>query len=108
MRTGDGARANIATQDICLTNIADHFQAITYDPIPFAIALDALQHKGTASLARLKGQGLGLCTKLAAPGVDLVTLPLNFLTKSMFTFATSVALMPKSSVEPKLREYVTY
>lgn len=108
LRTGDGARANIATQDICLTNIADHFQAITYDPIPFAIALDALQHKGTASLARLKGQGLGLCTKLAAPGVDLVTLPLNFLTKSMFTFATSVALMPKSSVEPKLREYVTY
>lgn len=108
LRTGDGNRVNIATQDVCLTNIAEHFQAITYDPVPYAIALDALQHKGTASLARVKSQGLGLCTKLAAPGVDLVTLPLNFLTKSMFTFATSVALMPKASKEPALREYVTY
>lgn len=108
LRTGDGTRVNIATQDVCLTNVADHFQAISYDPIPYAIVLDALQHPGVASLARLKGQGLGLCTKLAAPGVDLVTLPLNFLTKTMFTFATSVAFMPKSSVEPALREYVTY
>lgn len=108
LRTGDGTRVNIATQDVCITNIAEHFQAITYDPVPYAIALDALQHPGVASLARVKGQGLGLCTKLAAPGVDLLTLPLNFLTKSMFTFATSVALMPKASKEPALREYVTY
>ena len=108
LRTGDGTRVNIATQDVCITNIADHFQAISYDPIPYAIALDALQHSGVASLARLKGQGLGLCTKLAAPGVDLVTLPLNFLTKTMFTFATSVAFMPKASSEPAQRAYVTY
>lgn len=105
---GGGTIVNIATQDVCITNIAEHFQAITYDPVPYAIALDALQHKGVVSLARVKGQGLGLCTKLAAPGVDLLTLPINFLTKSMFTFATSVALMPKSSVEPALRDYVTY
>lgn len=108
LRTGDGTRVNIATQDVCITNVADHFQAISYDPIPYAIALDALQHPGTAKLDRLKGQGLGLCTKLAAPGVDLVTLPLNFLTKTMFTFATSVAFMPKASSEPKQRDYVTY
>ena len=105
---GGGTIVNIATQDVCITNIAEHFQAISYDPVPYAIALDALQHKGVASLARVKGQGLGLCTKLAAPGVDLVTLPINFLTKTLFTFATSLTLMPKSSVEPALREYVTY
>jgi len=100
LRTGEGTRVNIATQDVCITNVAEHFQAISYDPIPYAIALDALQHPGTAKLDRLKGQGLGLCTKLAAPGVDLVTLPLNFLTKTMFTFATSVAFIPQASKDP--------
>lgn len=108
LRTGNGKKENIATQDICLLNLADHFQAISYDPVPFAIAVDALKNDGPASPARVRQQGLGLCLQLVAPGVDLLAFPVNFATKTMLTFVTSVALMPKATKEPPLREYVKF
>lgn len=108
LRTGDGRRANIATQDVCLTNTADHFLLGTSDPVAYALVLDALKHEGPASTARVRQQGLGLCLQPFMPGVNPLTFALDFSTKTMLTFATSVALQPKTSSEPPLKPYVTF
>ncbi len=107
LRTGEGTISNVATQDVCLLNAADHFTVGSFDPVGYAIVLDALRHPGPASKARVKAQGLGLCTQVASPGIELTTLPLNFASKMMFTFATSVTLQPKSTKEPELKCYAT-
>lgn len=107
LRTGEGTISNIATQDVCPLNVADHFTLGSFDPVGYALVLDALRSPGPASLARVKGQGLGLCLQIASPGIDVVALPVNFATKMMFTFATSVSLQPKSTKEPALKCYAT-
>jgi hypothetical protein len=106
--TGDGKRANIATQDICPLNTADHFIAGSYDPVVYALVLDAFRNSGPASIARVKPASpiAGVCSQLASPGIDLISLPVNFASKMMFNFAFSVAFQPKVSKEPELKCYV--
>ncbi|MEA2271479.1 MAG: hypothetical protein QOI98_187, partial [Solirubrobacteraceae bacterium] len=68
---GGGLIANIATQDICPLNIADHL-AYWYDPVGYALAIDALSHTGPADPARIDG---AICAKAAMPYVPVVTIP---------------------------------
>lgn len=105
LRTGDGNKVNIATQDICLTNTADHFLVGSSDAVGFAIVSDALAHPGVASVERLQALTPGLCLTPFMPGVDPLMFPINFATKMMSTFAQSVTLQPKSTEEPALRCY---
>lgn len=105
LRTGDGNRVNIATQDICPTNTADHFLVGSSDPVSFAIVSDALANPGVASLERVKALAPELCVTPFMPGVEPSMFPINFATKMMSTFAQSVALQPKSTEEPPLRCY---
>ena len=68
---------NITLQEVCPGNFADHTAIGTYDPVGFAIALDALQHDGPANLDRLLEGGIpgsqGLCAALFMPGIDPAT-----------------------------------
>jgi hypothetical protein len=105
LRTGEGNKVNIATQDVCPTNIADHFIVGSSDPVSYAIVMDALSHPGVASLDRVKEKGLGLCLTPFMPGVNPLTFPTDFAGKMMSTFAQSVTLQPKSTSEPPLRCY---
>lgn len=105
LRTGEGNKVNIATQDVCLTNTADHFLVGSSDAVGYAIVSDALSHPGVASLERLTAQVPALCLTPFMPGVDPLSFPINFATKMMSTFAQSVALQPKSTEEPPLRCY---
>ncbi|MES2424431.1 MAG: lipase [Pseudomonadota bacterium] len=106
--TGEGRRANIATQDICPANTADHFIAGSYDPVVYALVLDAFRNSGPASVARVKPASpiAGVCSQLASPGIDLISLPVNFASKMMFNFAFSVAFQTKVTKEPELKCYV--
>jgi hypothetical protein len=96
---------NIATQDICPTNTADHFLVGSSDAVGYAIVSDALTHPGVANVDRLTAQVPGLCLTPFMPGVDPLMFPINFSTKMMSTFAQPVALQPKSTEEPPLNCY---
>jgi triacylglycerol esterase/lipase EstA (alpha/beta hydrolase family) len=68
--------ANIALQDICPANTAGHPDA-GWDPVGYAIVLDALAHKGPANVGRLLQGGApgsqALCAEVYMPGIDPAT-----------------------------------
>jgi pimeloyl-ACP methyl ester carboxylesterase len=101
---GGGAITNVAIQQICPLDVSDHLAIGTYDPVAYAIAIDALTHPGPANPTRLIGTGL--CGKLLMPGVN----PLTFATdeaSSVADVGVTVATYPHVSEEPALRCYVT-
>lgn len=111
LHSGGGAITNVAVQDICAAHIADHIALGTYDPVGYAIALDALTHDGPAVPDRvdegpLPGAGLNAaCTKPFMPGVDPATFPAD-LAKTTAAIGTQVATYPHAASEPPLRCYV--
>jgi hypothetical protein len=69
---GGGRITNVALQDICPANTADHNQTASYDPVGYALAIDALTHDGPADPARIDRS---VCTEAFPPGVDPITFP---------------------------------
>ena len=69
---------NITLQDVCPDNQANHNAIGTFDPVGFAIVLDALENEGPASLDRLlQGGAPGsspVCAETFMPGVDPTTI----------------------------------
>jgi triacylglycerol esterase/lipase EstA (alpha/beta hydrolase family) len=53
LHTGEGAIANVGIQDVCPLAVTDHIGLGTYDPVAYAIAIDALDHDGPADPARV-------------------------------------------------------
>jgi triacylglycerol esterase/lipase EstA (alpha/beta hydrolase family) len=103
LRTGDGARANIATQQICPANVADHLAMGSYDPVAYAIAIDALSHPGPAVASRVDRS---VCTRLTQPGVNQATFATDYAAYAAY-IARVLATYPHVSSEPPLRCYVT-
>ena len=68
---GGGEIANIATQDICPLNVADHL-AYYYDPVAFAIVIDALTHNRPADPSRVNRD---VCTEASNPYVPASDIP---------------------------------
>jgi hypothetical protein len=64
---GGGAILNIATQDVCPSDLFEHLTIGTMDPVAYAIAVDALTHAGPADPHRIDR---GVCAQLLMPGVD--------------------------------------
>ncbi len=93
---------NIATQDICPLNLAEHLTIGTSDPVAYAIALDAITHPGPAQSARVSRSA---CAQLFMPGVDPLNFPLNFANLGA-AFLTRLLLSPKVNAEPPLKCYV--
>src|SRR5436190_11290501 len=52
LHTGGGQIANIAVQQVCPGHVADHLAMGSYDPVGYALALDAVTHAGPAQAAR--------------------------------------------------------
>ena len=69
---GGGQITNVAVQDVCPNDTSEHLAVGSYDPVTWALFLDALDHAGPADPARV---GLTPCTQQLMPGVDPSTFP---------------------------------
>jgi hypothetical protein len=67
LHTGDGAITNVTTQDLCPAELNEHLTVGTISPAAYALAIDALDHPGPASLARADRS---VCARPFMPGVD--------------------------------------
>jgi hypothetical protein len=74
----------------------------TYDPVGWALALDALTHSGPADPARIART---VCLTPFMPGVDALTFAADYAGFAGF-IASSIAKAPQVSAEPPLRCYV--
>lgn len=101
---GGGLNANIALQDVCPLNAADHL-AYYYDPVAYALAMDALTHSGPADPARVKTANL--CTQVSMPYFPVIEIPTYsvYIYDTLFIDRTNST--PKSDAEPPTRCYVT-
>ena len=102
LHTGDGDITNVALQDVCPAAVTSEHLAIgTYDPIAYALAMDAFDHDGPADPARVDR---GVCAQLLMPGVDPIAFPGNYSALAG-TIAEQLALFPKVPAEPALKPY---
>ena len=92
---------NIAVQDICPADTADHISIGSYDPVAYAIMMDALDHPGTADPNRIDRS---VCQQAFPPYVDPVTFPAAYA-KAWGEIMTRLATYPKISAEPPLKDY---
>lgn len=106
LRTGDGARSNIALQEVCPVNVADHLAIGSYDPVGYAIAIDAITHPGPASLAQIDR---AVCAQPFMPGVDPARFATDYAGYAGYVsyVARVLATTPTVPNEPALRCYVT-
>src|SRR5205814_4443130 len=65
VHTGGGQIANVAVQEVCAGHRSDHLAMGSYDPVGYALALDAVTHAGPAESARI---ALTVCAEPLQPG----------------------------------------
>jgi len=97
-----GRIANIATQDVCPTSTADHLSIGTYDPVAYALTIDAFDHPGPADPKRIP---LTVCAQPLHPGVDPATFAPGEA-ETLRLLVTAFGIAPQGTVEPPLRKYV--
>lgn len=102
LHTGGGHIANVALQDICPAHVADHLATGTYDPISYALVIDALTHTGPADPGRISPS---VCARTFMPAVNAATFPTNEAHLANVV-ADQVATHPRTSHPPPLRCYV--
>lgn len=100
---GGGRITNVALQDVCPGNAADHLQAASWDPVAHALAMDAPTHDGPADPARVDR---AVCAKPFPPGLDPVASAAD-LAGVVADLAWRVATAERVAAEPPLRCYVT-
>ncbi|WP_433801503.1 esterase/lipase family protein [Actinomycetospora sp. CA-084318] len=103
LNTGAGGRANISTFDVCPGHLAEHLSMGSIDPVAYALVVDALDHGGLASAARIDR---AVCLAPFQPGVDPVTGPARFATYAAGA-AYQIATYPRVFAEPPLKAYAT-
>jgi triacylglycerol esterase/lipase EstA (alpha/beta hydrolase family) len=103
LRTGPGLRSNVAVQDICPNDTADHLQLGSSDAVGYALAIDALGHPGPADASRVPAT---TCLQPAQPGVNPATGPSDAAT-SYAKVAQQFNSGKVLSAEPPLKCYVT-
>lgn len=102
LHTGGGQIANIAVQQICPADVSDHLAMGTYDPVAYALVVDAFTHSGTADPARIPTT---VCTEPFQPGVDPSTFATDYA-GFLSAIAQAAVQSPEVSAEPPLRCYV--
>lgn len=60
----------LSVQDLCPLRVTTHVQ-MTVDSAAFALALDALDHGGKASISRARSQSWSACFKVTGPNMDI-------------------------------------
>jgi triacylglycerol esterase/lipase EstA (alpha/beta hydrolase family) len=103
LRTGPGAKSNVAVQDICPSDSADHLQLGSSDAVGYALAIDALTHAGPADASRIPAT---TCLQPAQPGVNPATGPSD-AAASYAKVAQQFNSGKVLSAEPPLACYVT-
>lgn len=101
---GGGKILNIATQELCPANVADHL-AYYYDPVAYALTMDALSHPGPADPNRVKNASL--CTQVSMPYFPAGDIPTYSIHLYNTLFVDRVQSTPTTTAEPPLRCYVT-
>ncbi|RBY85389.1 triacylglycerol lipase [Blastococcus sp. TF02A-26] len=102
LRTGAGAVANIALQEVCPGHLADHFLIGSSDAVGHAIVVDALDNDGPAVASRIPRT---VCALPFHRGVDPLTAVPDFL--AMVAYAGDPAgNAPDVPAEPPLAPYV--
>jgi hypothetical protein len=103
LRGGGGKIANIAIQDVCPADPAEHLAIGTYDNTAYVLAIDALSHRGPANPRRVPGSA---CNHPFMPGVD----PSTFLSDyghELTYIGRVIATTPTVPHEPPPACYVT-
>jgi len=100
---GGGSITNVATQDICPLNVADHL-AYYYDPVAYALVIDALTHPGPADPARIDRS---VCAQLSMPYVRAADIPTYTVHIYNAIFLDRLKSEPQTTSEPPLKCYVT-
>jgi hypothetical protein len=103
LHTGAGSISNVLVQSICPVHVADHLTMGTFDPLAYALVLDALDHPGPARPARIPSS---VCGQLIMPGLDPVSVATHMVTLAAVV-AGQVALYPHTSSEPALAAYAS-
>ena len=103
VHTGGGTIANIAVQQVCPGHVADHLAMGSYDPVGYALALDAVTHAGPAQAARI---ALTVCAEPFQPGVNPETFAADDAAYDQWAGET-FANWPRVDSEPPLKCYVT-
>jgi triacylglycerol esterase/lipase EstA (alpha/beta hydrolase family) len=100
---GGGQISNVAVQQICPLDVNEHLGMGTYDPVAYALALDAIEHPGPADPDRIPPS---VCHQLLMPGVNPATFAAD---EAQFAAAVAKAIATAQFVpkEPPLRCYVT-
>lgn len=98
--------SNTFLQGACLAEPAGLIythEGVLYNPVAYALVVDALQHDGPESFNRVQGQ----CGSIVAPGLSLsdvieteALIPLAVL--NIFSY------LPKINAEPAIKAYATY
>lgn len=103
LHTGDGRMTNVAIQDVCPLDLAsEHIAVGTYDPVAYALAMDALNHDGPAEPGRVSRT---VCTRLFMPGVETLQFATEYV-NSMTAIAKELVLHARTPAEPPLKPYV--
>jgi len=78
-------------------------EGVLYNPVAYALVVDALQNSGPGSFARVSGQ----CGSIVAPGLSL---PDVIETEALIPLAVLniFAYMPKVVSEPAIKSYATH
>jgi hypothetical protein len=101
LHTGHGAIRNIAVQSICPMDISDHLAMGTYDPIAYALAVDAFTHRGPARPSRIPRS---VCTQVFMPGIARSAFASDYATY-VTHIATVLSTSRKTAAEPRLAAY---
>ena len=110
LRTGEGRITNVAIQEICPNDRNGHLQIGTVDYPAYALAMDALDHDGPASEARI--DRAVVCSQPFQPGVDPLSANTYIQVVSAVPGLLGVAApvnvvgAPTTREEPPLRCYV--
>ncbi len=100
---GGGAIANVAIQDVCPADASEHLAIGTYDNTAYALAIDALAHRGPADPERI---GVSACLHPLMPGVRPASFATDYA-RELAYIGRVIATSPTVGSEPPLACYTT-
>ncbi len=94
---------NVAIQDLCPGRVVEHAQQ-AYDPVDWAVGIDALAHPGPADLSRFDP---AVCSEAVMPFVDPATAAVGGANIYLVAGQRQGTYQGKTEHEPPLRDYAT-
>jgi len=101
LHTGRGRIANVAVQEICPADVSEHLAMGSYDPVGYALAVDAFTHRGPAKASRVAA---ATCTQPFQPGVNPATFGTDYA-GYLAAVGNAAVTSPFVPAEPPLKPY---